>query len=60
MIAQEKNVSIAPYTSYKIGGVAREVYFPENEEELFIVLSGLRNEKILYFISRRRLECAGG
>jgi UDP-N-acetylmuramate dehydrogenase len=50
MIARKRNVPIAPYTSYKIGGVAREVYFPENEEELFSVLSAFRNEKTPYYI----------
>lgn len=50
MVAPEKNISIAPYTYYKIGGIAREVYFPDNEEELYKVLSGLHNDKTPYYI----------
>ncbi|MFA6471791.1 MAG: UDP-N-acetylmuramate dehydrogenase [Candidatus Latescibacterota bacterium] len=50
MIAPQKNISIAPYTFYKIGGIAREVYSPENEEELFTVLSSLHTNKTPYYI----------
>ena len=38
MIQSEKNLSIAPYTHYKIGGIAREVYFPADASELLGLL----------------------
>ena len=38
MIQSEKNISIAPYTHYKIGGIAREVYFPADASELLELL----------------------
>ena len=38
MIQSEKNLSIAPYTHYKIGGIAREVYFPADASELLELL----------------------
>jgi UDP-N-acetylmuramate dehydrogenase len=41
MLTPEKNVSIAPYTHYKIGGVAREAYFPTSTEELNTILESL-------------------
>ena len=34
MIQSEKNLSIAPFTHYKIGGIAKEVYFPTDASEL--------------------------
>ena len=50
MIIPEKNVSIAPFTHYKIGGIAREVYFPSDVEELYTVLSSLYRNKTPYYI----------
>ncbi|MDP2983966.1 MAG: UDP-N-acetylmuramate dehydrogenase [Candidatus Latescibacter sp.] len=50
MLTSEKNISIAPFTHYKIGGVAREVYFPSDIEELYMVLSSLYRNKTPYYI----------
>ena len=50
MIQPQKNVPIAPYTSYKIGGVAREVYFPSNGKELHEVLKTLAAAGTPYYL----------
>ena len=50
MIKPQKNVLIAPYTSYKIGGVAREVYFPSNGQELHDVLETLAAASTPYYL----------
>jgi len=50
MIQPEKNISIAPYTSYKIGGKAREVYFPGDTSEMLEVFQSLRNLDTDYYI----------
>ncbi len=50
MITPEKNVSIAQYTYYKIGGIAREVYFPENEDDLSVILSSLKRSDTPYYV----------
>ncbi|MFC1694102.1 UDP-N-acetylmuramate dehydrogenase [Candidatus Latescibacterota bacterium] len=41
MIKPEENVSIAQYTSSKIGGVAREAYFPATTSEMLELLQTL-------------------
>lgn len=50
MLQPEKNISLAPYTHYKIGGVARELYFPANASELFELFQELNSKGIEYFI----------
>ena len=50
MIEPLRNVPIAPYTHYRIGGVAREMYFPENAVELHDVLAHLQGNGDRYFI----------
>ncbi|MFC1551963.1 UDP-N-acetylmuramate dehydrogenase [Candidatus Latescibacterota bacterium] len=50
MIQSEKNVLIAPYTHYKIGGVAREAYFPHNSGELLELLDTLKTSGTDYYI----------
>ncbi|MBT4485698.1 MAG: UDP-N-acetylmuramate dehydrogenase [Candidatus Latescibacteria bacterium] len=50
MIQPEKEVSIAPFTYYKIGGVASEVYFPENTAEMLELLQKLTSRGTKYFI----------
>jgi UDP-N-acetylmuramate dehydrogenase len=50
MIQPEKNVLIAPFTHYKIGGVAREAYFPRNSGELLELLDKLSVSGTDYYI----------
>ena len=50
MIHTEKDISIAPYTHYKIGGVAREVYFPDDASELFELFREFEKKGTEYFI----------
>jgi UDP-N-acetylmuramate dehydrogenase len=50
MIEPQYNVSIAPFTQYRIGGVTREMYFPESADELHAILSRLRSSGADYFI----------
>ena len=50
MIHTEKNISIAPYTHYRIGGIAREVYFPAGASELFELFRELDKKGTEYFI----------
>ena len=44
------DVSLAPYTSYHIGGVAREVHFPETSGELLETLRAFDTSGTPYFI----------
>ncbi|MFC1528444.1 UDP-N-acetylmuramate dehydrogenase [Candidatus Latescibacterota bacterium] len=50
MIQSEKEVSVAQFTYYKIGGVAREVYFPETTSEMLELLQTLTSHGTKYFI----------
>ncbi len=50
MIESENNVSIAQYTQYKIGGIAREAYFPKNSDELLELLTCLNSSGTPYYI----------
>lgn len=50
MIEPQRTVSIAPYTQYRIGGIAREMYFPESALELHAILTRLRTDGDDYFI----------
>ena len=50
MILAEHNMSLAEYTSYKIGGNARDVYFPSNADELLEVLEHLVESKTPFFM----------
>jgi UDP-N-acetylmuramate dehydrogenase len=44
------NEPIAPYTNYRIGGPAREVYFPETAEECNDLFRSLHSSKTPYYI----------
>lgn len=50
MLKPLRDVSIAPYTHYRIGGTAREMYFPENAAELRSILELFRESRTGYFI----------
>ena len=50
MIHPRKNIPIASYTRYKIGGVAREVYFPSNTQEFHEALVFLKEKNVPYYI----------
>jgi UDP-N-acetylmuramate dehydrogenase len=45
-----RSVSLALYTTYRIGGVAREAYFPETAEELQEILVSLRENRTEWFV----------
>ena len=45
-----RSISLAPYTTYRIGGVAREAYFPETAEELWDILASLRENRMEWFV----------
>ncbi len=44
------NLSLAPLTTYRIGGTAREAYFPETAEELSGILDTLRKSGTKWFV----------
>ena len=44
------DIPIAPYTYYRIGGIARDVYFPGTPEELASVLRRLADSGMPYYI----------
>ena len=50
MIEPCKNISIAPYTHYKIGGIAREAFFPANAVEFHDVMVTLTQGSVPYYI----------
>lgn len=50
MITPKKNIPIAPYTNYHIGGAAREVYFPETTDELLDVLGYIKENNFDYYL----------
>lgn len=50
MIQPKKNIPIAPFTHYRIGGVAREVYFPTVASELLEILEAFRRNHIDYYV----------
>ncbi|MFC1538432.1 UDP-N-acetylmuramate dehydrogenase [Candidatus Latescibacterota bacterium] len=50
MIESKKNESIAPYTHYKIGGVAREAYFPTDSSELLELLETFSKTGTNYYV----------
>ncbi|MFC1490064.1 UDP-N-acetylmuramate dehydrogenase [Candidatus Latescibacterota bacterium] len=50
MIQSEKNVLIAPYTHYKIGGIAREAYFPVDSVELLELFNMFSESGTDYYI----------
>ncbi|MBN1294441.1 MAG: UDP-N-acetylmuramate dehydrogenase [Candidatus Latescibacteria bacterium] len=50
MIQPQKNISIAQYTNYKIGGVARDVYFPKNTMELYETFVAIRKANTPFYI----------
>ena len=50
MIEPRHNISIAPYTQYRIGGIAQEMYFPEAADELYAILAHLHSDGVPYFI----------
>lgn len=46
----KENVSFKKLTTYKVGGDARLVVFPENVEKLLVLLKYLKKRKISYYI----------
>lgn len=50
MINPERNVSLAQYTHYKIGGVARETYSPATAKEFHEILQYFKESGTDYFI----------
>ncbi|MBQ7450070.1 UDP-N-acetylmuramate dehydrogenase [bacterium] len=44
MIECFENYDLKPHTTFKIGGLAKKVYFPENKEEFIEVLSSLADK----------------
>jgi len=50
MIQSQRDISIAPYTHYKIGGTASEVYFPESTSDVLELVQILRKSNTDYFI----------
>jgi UDP-N-acetylmuramate dehydrogenase len=50
MIKPYYHIPVAQYTHYKVGGIAREVYFPDNADELLSILRDLRKNSTDYFI----------
>ena len=42
-----RNVSLKKYTTFKIGGRAKVIYFPENEEELLKLAARFNKKKVL-------------
>ena len=50
MIQQEHDVLIANYTYYKIGGVARDVYFPRETSELLELTQELDARSTEYYV----------
>ena len=49
MIQPERDVSIARYTYYKIGGIAREVYFPSNTSEMLELVQTFKVRNTEFF-----------
>ena len=50
MIRPERDIPIAQYTSYNIGGIAREVYFPTDSSEMLDIFESLKKKKTPYYI----------
>ena len=50
MIQPERNVPIAQYTNYKIGGTAREVYFPADAKDFLELLQTFQKDGTKYYI----------
>jgi len=50
MIQSEKNLPIAPYTHYNIGGTAREVYFPADASDLLELFGEFTKNGTDYYI----------
>lgn len=46
----EENVSMAKYTTYKVGGNAKLVVYPKNRDKLILLLKKLRENNIKYKI----------
>lgn len=44
----KENVSLSKYTTYKVGGVAKVMVFPKNEEKLILLIKKLKEENIKY------------
>jgi UDP-N-acetylmuramate dehydrogenase len=50
MISPLTDISLAQYTYYRIGGVAREAYFPHTTQELTDVVMSLHGQETEFFI----------
>ncbi len=46
----EENVSLREYTTFKIGGKARYIYFPQSPSELIKLLKYIKKNNIQYFV----------
>lgn len=49
-VRHEHTISLAPFTSYGIGGTARDVFFPATAAELLAVLRSLADSDTPYFV----------
>ncbi len=47
----EENAPMASYTSFRAGGAARYLVFPDTEEALLAVMEAVREEKIPYYVT---------
>ncbi len=50
MISPEHDIRLADYTYYQIGGVARDVYFPESCGDFRDAVNALEHDAVPYFI----------
>lgn len=50
MITPEHDIRLADYTYYKIGGTARDVYFPESCGDFHDAVTALERDTVPYFI----------
>jgi len=50
MIQPERNIPIAQFTNYKIGGTAREVYFPADAKDFLKLLRTFQKDGTNYYI----------
>lgn len=46
----QENVALAPFLSFRIGGVCRYLAFPEDEEELMLLISLARYKQVPFYV----------
>ena len=44
----EKNVFLSKYTTYKVGGIAKAIVYPKNEEKLVDLINLIKYYKIYF------------